>query len=97
MMTLHKIPLDTLIGILTDLYDNGADFIDISGENSKDRDQPRDVIKITIKPEYLSDYNEEDVMELEQEIEMDYSGDEDGEEKDSSKTGLSEEDINDLI
>lgn len=97
MMTLHKIPLDALIGILTDLYDNGADFIDISGESNGDDNQPRDVIKITIKPEYLSDYNEEDVMELEQEIEMDYSGDEDGEDKDSSKKGLSDEDINDLI
>ena len=95
MLTLHKIPLDTLIEILTDLYDNGADFIDISGENSKDRDQPRDVIKITIKPEYLSDYNEDDVLELEQEIKMDYSGDED--DVDSSTTSLSEEDINDLI
>lgn len=93
MLTLHKIPLDALIGILTDLYDNGADFIDISGENSEDSAQPRDVIKITIKPEYLSDYNEEDVMELEQEIEMDYSGKDD----DPSTTGLSEEDINDLI
>jgi hypothetical protein len=43
----------------------------------------------------LSDHNEEDVMELEQEIEMDYSGEDD--DVDSSTTGLSEEDINDLI
>jgi hypothetical protein len=95
-MTLHKIPLEALIGILTDLYDNGADFIDISGENSEKEGLPKDTIKITVKPEYLSDYNEEDVMELEQEIEMDFSGDE-GDDNDSSKTSLSDEDINDLI
>lgn len=94
-MTLHKIPLEALIGILTDLYDNGADFIDISGENSEEEGLPKDTIKITVKPEYLSDYNEEDVMELEQEIEMDFSGDE-GDDN-SSKTSLSDDDINDLI
>jgi hypothetical protein len=96
MLTLHKIPLDTLIAILQDLWDTGADFVDISGENSKEGEQLKDTIKITIKPEYLSDHNEEDVMELEQEIEMDYSG-EDDDDVDSSTTGLSEEDINDLI
>jgi hypothetical protein len=95
MLTLHKIPLDTLIAILQDLWDTGADFVDISGENSKEGEQLKDTIKITIKPEYLSDHNEEDVMELEQEIEMDYSGEDD--DVDSSTTGLSEEDINDLI
>jgi hypothetical protein len=96
MLTLHKIPLDTLIAILQDLWDTGADFVDISGENSKEGEQLKDTIKITIKPEYLSDHNEEDVMELEQEIEMDYSR-EDDDDVDSSTTGLSEEDINDLI
>lgn len=96
MLTLHKIPLNEFIGLLTDLYDSGADFVDISGENSVDGEQLKDTIKITIKPEYLSDYNEDDVLELEQEIKMDYSGDED-DDVDSSTTSLSEEDINDLI
>ena len=94
MLTLHKIPLSEFIGLLTDLYDSGADFVDISGENSVDGEQLKDTIKITIKLEYLSDYNEDDVLELEQEIKMDYSGDDD---VDPSTTGLSEEDINDLI
>lgn len=83
---LRKIPLGAFIEILQDLFDNGADFIDISGESSDDVDKPRDTIKITVRPEYMED------DALEQEIEMDYSDD-----FDSGKSGLSEEDINDLI
>jgi hypothetical protein len=92
---LRKIPLGPFIEILQDLFDSGADFIDISGENNDDAELPRDTIKITVKPEYLNDHDENDMLEIEQEIEMDYSGDEDDINISSSK--LSDEDIDDLI
>lgn len=91
-MTLRKIPLGPIIDILQELFENGADYIDISGNNDDDSETPRDTIKITVRPEYLIDHNEGDTVELEQEIEMDYSDD-----LDIPSTGLSDEDINDLI
>jgi len=88
---LRKIPLGPIIEILQELFDNGADYIDISGSNDDDSETPRDTIKITVKPEYLIDHNEDDTVELEQEIEMDFSDDLE------PPTSLSDEDINDLI
>jgi len=92
---LRKIPLGPFIEILQDLFDSGADFIDITGENNDDAEQPRDTIKITVKPDYLTDHDENDMMEIEQEIQMDYSDDED--DIDVSPSKLSDEDIDDLI
>ena len=104
-MKLRKIPLESLLQILTDLFDSGADFIDISGENNADGDELRDIIKITIKPEYMMD--KDDMIE---EIEMDYSGDYDNDDNEEDiantthtqiriedKRGLSDEDIDNLI
>lgn len=100
-MKLRKIPLEPLLQILTDLFDSGADFIDISGENNADGDELRDIIKITIKPEYMMD--KDDMIE---EIEMDYSGDYDNDDVTNNthkqiriedKRGLSDEDIDNLI
>jgi hypothetical protein len=82
MNALRKIPLEGLIQILTNLFEEGADFIDISGVQDDREDGPVDVIKITVKPEYMSDENE-------LEIEVDIEG-----EKPNS---LSEDDLNDLI
>ena len=81
MNSLRKIPLEGLIQILTNLFETGADFIDISGQQDDREDGPVDVIKITVKPEYMSD-------DSELEIEVDIEGD---------KPSLSEDDINDLI
>lgn len=92
MEPLRKIPLEMLLNILQDLYDGGADYVDISGDNNVDGEQ-RDTIKFIVKPEYLSEFDEDDdVLSLEQELKMDYSGDED-----VTSTRLSDEDINDLI
>jgi hypothetical protein len=55
-MKLRKIPLESLIEILQDLYESGADYIDISGKNDE---KNRDIIHITIKEEYMF-YNEEE-------------------------------------
>jgi hypothetical protein len=92
MEPLRKIPLEMLLNILQDLYDGGADYVDISGDNNVDGEQ-RDTIKFIVKPEYLSEFDEDDdVLSLEQELKMDYSEDED-----VTSTRLSDEDINDLI
>ena len=95
MLRLRKIPLYPLIEILQDLYESGADFIDLSGEQSDEGDTPKDLIQITIKPEYMlhDERNEED-DDVTQEIELDYSEDDI---PDVTRKTLSEDDINDLI
>jgi len=80
-----------LIQILQDLYDGGADYVDISGDTDVDG-VPRDTIKLTVKPEYLSDFDEESGVSLEQELDLEWS-----EEEEEGKSSLSEDDINDLI
>ena len=98
-MRLRKIPLESLINLLADLYDGGADYIDITAE-STDSDDP-DHMKISVKPEYMS----EDLDSV-RKIEIDFSEmDDDEEEEDdysikeikNTKISLSEDDINDLI
>jgi hypothetical protein len=90
MDPLRKIPLEMLIQILQELYDGGADYVDISGDTDTDG-LPRDTIKITVKPEYLSDTeDDDDDMSIEEEFDVNWP------EEDNSPS-LSEEDINDLI
>jgi len=81
MNSLRKIPLEGLIQILTNLFEEGADYIDISGQQDDREGGAIDVIKITVKPEYMSD---EDELEIEVDIE-------------EGKPSLSEDDINELI
>jgi hypothetical protein len=89
MNPLRKIPLEMLINILEDLYNGGANFVDISGDTDIDG-TPRDTIKITVKPEYLSNIDDQDDIAAEEEFDINWP-----EENDSSH--LSDEDINDLI
>ena len=83
MKAIRKIPLEGLIQILQDLFETGADYIDISGVQDDRENGPIDVIKITVKPEYMSDDDESDI-----EIEIDMEGE---------RSSLSEEDLNNLI
>ena len=97
-MKLKKIPLEPLIQILTDLFDSGADYIDISGEASQEDGKSKDIIHITVKPEYLIAQEPIEIIEDEegnQHIEMDYSEDFYTEREDPKS--LSDDDINDLI
>ena len=76
-----------LINILEDLYNGGADYIDISGDTDTDG-TPRDTIKITVRPEYLSteeDTVEDTVEDVKKKIDI------------SKPLDLSDENINDLI
>ena len=90
-MMLRKIPLGTFIEILTDLFENGADFIDLTGDENNDGETPRDTLKITVKPEYLSpDIEEEDIIDQG----MDFLIDNDN---DTPPSLFSKDDIDDLI
>lgn len=92
-MNLRKIPLGPFIEILTDLFENGADFIDLSGNEDNGTEAPRDTLKITVKPEYLSpDINEEEEIV---DHGMDFLIDNTGDLPPSSP--LSDNDIEDLI
>ena len=55
-ITLQKIPIKNLLDILNEIYDNGADYIDISGVPNVEQD----VISIFVREEYMSEeFNEE--------------------------------------
>ena len=90
-MMLRKIPLGTFIEILTDLFENGADFIDLTGDENNDGETPRDTLKITVKPEYLSpDIEEEDIIDQRMDFLIDN-------ENDTPPSLFSKDDIDDLI
>jgi len=92
-MKLRKIPLESLINLLADLYDGGADYIDIIAEPTETNEP--DQMKITVKPEYLS----EDLDTMRR-IEIDFEDEDEDDVIDNKKStniSLSEEDINDLI
>ena len=91
-MNLRKIPLGPFIEILTDLFENGADFIDLSGNEDNGTEAPRDTLKITVKPEYLSpDIEEEEVIDHGMDFLID------NESEASSSSPLSDDNIEDLI
>tara|TARA_R100000988_G_C3993506_1_gene164259 strand:+ start:897 stop:1175 length:279 start_codon:yes stop_codon:yes gene_type:complete len=82
---LRKVSIIGLIDMLKKIYDDGADFIDIMGEQAEEGKE--DVIKIEVKPEYYTDeVNNTDpqYMVTEQDYEEEFPP-------------ISDEDINDLI
>ena len=95
---LRKIPLGPFIDILQDLFDNGADFIDISGDVNDEGEAPRDSLKITVKPEYLSpDINNEEEEEDLIDLGMDFIIHNETGDDTTSSSPLSDDDIEDLI
>lgn len=92
-MNLRKIPLGPFIEILTDLFENGADFIDLSGNEDNGTEAPRDTLKITVKPEYLSPdiEEEEEIVDHRMDFLIDNTGDS------TPSSPLSDDDIEDLI
>jgi hypothetical protein len=55
-LTLQKIPLESLIEILANLYNKGADYIDVTGTSN----DGQDVISINVREEYMMDDEEEE-------------------------------------
>ena len=92
-LKLNKIPVTSLIHVLTKLYEEGADFIDIEGEPQEGKEN--DIIKVTVRPEYYidakghteSDEDDPEYLFTEQPYEA----------PDEELNPLSDEDINDLI
>jgi hypothetical protein len=84
-MKLNKIPLAQFISILEEIYDSGANYVDIEGYPDSDGGELKDIIKLIIRPEYLTD--EEDEEEID-DVDVTY-------EENNDK--LSDEDISDLI
>ena len=58
-ITLQKIPIKNLLDILNEIYDDGADFIDISGIPNEEQD----VISIFVREEYMNEYDEDEEYE----------------------------------
>jgi uncharacterized protein YifE (UPF0438 family) len=96
-MKLRKIPLEPLLEILKQLYDDGADFIDLSGETGDESKEKRDVIKITVKPEYLIDNDEEVYMDYTDSYEDDVNIYTIEEKLKNNDESFSDNDVNDLI
>lgn len=85
---LRKLPLEELLEILTELYESGVDYIDIAGTVSEDKEFPQDVIKITVKPDYIN----KDLDDLDDLEDLERSND-----NITINIKLSDTDINDLI
>jgi len=82
-IVLKKIPLKIFIDVLTDAWNQGADFIDIIGQ----ADEVQDNIGIAIKQEYYSQPENDSEIEEDYDIEV---------ELDPLKK-LDDEDLNQLI
>jgi hypothetical protein len=97
-LSIKKIPLKGLLEILTDLYEEGVNYIDISsGEGT----ELKDILKIDVLPEYMA----EDMEDIDEDEELEYIEEfpepiEDEEEEDTSSSievkKLSEDDLNNL-
>jgi len=53
MMRLSKIYLKDFVDVLMDIYNKGADYIDIVGE----RNDVQDIVSIEVRSDYISDRN----------------------------------------
>lgn len=99
-LTIQKIPLSALIEILENLYNDGVEYIDISGELKEDKD----VIKITVKEEYMTLDEDHDESEHKFEEIFDKRDDDDDDQEDildkeptRSVKKLTDEDITNLL
>jgi len=92
-LRLNKVPVSSLIQVLSQLFEDGADFIDIEGEAQEGKEN--DIIKVTVRPEY---YIDSDGKSEDDEDDPEYLFTEHPyEEPDKKLKPLSDEDINDLI
>ncbi len=82
-VNIKKVPLESFINILVELYNKGVNFVDIEGVSGNEQD----IVALAFTKEYMS---EEGVKNFE-EITDDVT------EVNFSKNKLSDEDLNDLI
>ncbi len=87
---LKKVPIKSLIQMLTKIYDEGADFIDIEGKPTVGE---QDSIKINVRPEYYIPEEDPDNTDPEYMVtEQDFD-----EKIDLEFPPIDDDDINDLI
>lgn len=91
MDRIRKIPLESLIDLLTSLYDKGVDFVDIHGKASEE-DENEDVIVVGVTEEYINEEYIESFNETMQKLQ-----EEETEEKPIKIEKFSDKDINNLI
>ena len=60
-ININKVPIYSLLTMLNILYEEGADFVDIEGENNKDDES--DIIILKVKNEYYMKNNEKEEHE----------------------------------
>lgn len=96
---IEKLPLETLINLLMQLYDNGVDYVDLSADNS---DALQDKLIITTRKGYINPkfYNEDGLIKFESSD--DEEDDDDDDEDDTYEEPppplpLSDEDIDKLL
>jgi hypothetical protein len=91
-VVLRKIALQPFIETLVNVYNSGADYIDLVGTP----EETQDIISIVVHQDYISEAEEgEESFELV--IEEDDEEEEEEEEPPTSKPTLSDDDINELI
>lgn len=59
-MVFQKIPVYNLIELLVKIYEDGADYVDISGKHSIDEDS----LLLFVRDEYMSSTKDEDGKKL---------------------------------
>jgi hypothetical protein len=95
-LKLIKVPVSQLMQILHQLYEDGADFIDIEGQHRPNASN--DVIKVTVRPEYYESADGGDDDDSQEKTDSEFLFTEVPYEPPSDEINpLSEEDINDLI
>lgn len=61
----RKVGVKKLLGLLTELYDQGLDYVDLCGKMSKN-DEEADSLVIVAKDEYLAPEDELEIVEEEE-------------------------------
>jgi hypothetical protein len=87
-VVLRKIALQPFIETLVNVYNSGADYIDLVGTP----EETQDIISIVVHQDYISE-----AEEGEESFELVIEEDDEEEEKPTSKPTLSDDDINELI
>jgi len=91
-LTISKIPIETLLNILTDLYEKGVDYVDLIAH--QDEESKEDRIGIAVYKDYMAeDAPDRDALEFENGIVELKDKDDDI----SENNTLSEDDLNQLI
>jgi hypothetical protein len=93
-VVLRKIALQPFIETLVNVYNSGADYIDLVGTP----EETQDVISIVVHQDYISEAEEgEESFELVIEEDEDEEEEEESDKESPTKPTLSDDDINELI